>query len=380
MNSNYIIPSPVVDKKEEESLKKLTEKYEKMLEPSIVKKGALAVGNKAKLLIPQKVKDAGGQLVENITDKELYANVIKTVGSAFGTLEKMAAKYTLSRSNILKQINKKQKDYTISSIQEISLLRSYDISRAVELSKDINIAVALTEGGLFGLGGFGALPFNIALSMFLYFRAVQNVAVYYGYDVKDNPDELEIASEVFANALSPSNNDANEMGNIIGKVMIVAEFDGLKGMANKTWAEWAAEGGVALFICQLRALANKAAKNALEKAGKKGLEEGVFVRVLTRIGESVTKEVSAKVVPYVAGAVIGAAFDTVQMNKVLTYANIFYQKRFILEKQMRINELLGINEEINYVDYVDADYEEIVDEEEIIEDITEEDKVFEAEE
>ena len=355
----FNIPFPIVDHKEEESLKKLTEKYEKMLEPSIVKKGTTFVGDKAKKLIPAKVIDASGKLINNISEKELYANVIKTVGSAFGTIQKIAAKYTLSRTIILRKINKKQKENPLSSLQEVTLLRSYDIAKTIDLSNNINIAAAFTEGGLFGLGGFGVLPFNIAVSMFLFFRAVQNVALYYGYDIKENPDELEIASEVFANALSPSNNDANEMGNIIGKVMVIAEFDGLKGMANKTWSEWAAEGGVALLICQLRALANKAAKEALEKAGKKGLEESVFVRVLTRIGEMLTKEASAKVVPYVAGALIGAAFDTVQMNKIIAYANIFYQKRFILEKEMRINELLGINEAINYVDFTEASIEEI---------------------
>jgi len=357
-NCEFIIPSPIVDYKEEEALKKLTEKYEKLLEPSIVKKGTTFIGDKAKKLIPAKIKDAGGKLVNNISEKELYANVLKTVVSAFGTIEKIAAKYTLSRTFILKKINKKQ-DNPITSFKEVTLLRSYDIARTIDLSNNINIATAFTEGGLFGLGGFGVLPFNIAVSMFLYFRAVQNVALYYGYDIKGNPDELEIASEVFINALSPSNNDANEMGNIIGKVMIIAEFDGLKGMANKSWAEWAAEGGVALLICQLRALANKAAKDALEKVGKKGLEESIFVRVLTKLGESLTKEASAKVLPYVAGAIVGAAFDTVQMNKIITYANIFYQKRFILEKEMRINELLGINEAFNYVDYTEASYEEI---------------------
>ena len=48
--------------------------------------------------------------------------------------------------------------------------------------------------------------------------------------------------------------------------------------------------------------------------------------------------------------------DTAQMNKVLEYADIFYSKRFLLEKEERINELIrkgnnGDNIEIQNVDY-----------------------------
>ena len=38
-------------------------------------------------------------------------------------------------------------------------------------------------------------------------------------------------------------------------------------------------------------------------------------------------------------AIFGALLDTAQMKKVLEYADIFYQKRFILEKGSRIAEL-----------------------------------------
>ncbi len=36
-------------------------------------------------------------------------------------------------------------------------------------------------------------------------------------------------------------------------------------------------------------------------------------------------------------AVIGGLFDTAQMSRVVNYADIFYQKRFIMEKRMRQN-------------------------------------------
>ncbi len=48
----------------------------------------------------------------------------------------------------------------------------------------------------------------------------------------------------------------------------------------------------------------------------------------------------------VVGAVIGALFDTVQMSTVLEYADVFYHKRFLLEKEVRINLLLEPVDEI----------------------------------
>lgn len=40
MNINYDLPNPIADKKEIHLLEKLTEKYMKMLEPSIITKAA----------------------------------------------------------------------------------------------------------------------------------------------------------------------------------------------------------------------------------------------------------------------------------------------------------------------------------------------------
>lgn len=42
-----------------------------------------------------------------------------------------------------------------------------------------------------------------------------------------------------------------------------------------------------------------------------------------------------KSIPFVSAG-IGAFLDTAQMKRVLEYADIFYQKRFIAEKESRI--------------------------------------------
>ncbi len=104
--------------------------------------------------------------------------------------------------------------------------------------------------------------------------------MFYGYDVKNDSTELVIASEVFTNALSPSTSDANnEATNIIGKIMLMSQAAVVKQTAKKTWTDMAARGGIPLLLAQ--------------------------------------------------------------MKKVLEYADIFYQKRFIVEKESRISNLIG---------------------------------------
>lgn len=114
----------------------------------------------------------------------------------------------------------------------------------------------------------------------------------------------------------------------------------------------AARGGVSLLLTQMRALANKSAQKALEKVGEKGLEESLFKGIFEQIGKKLTKKAIGKTIP-VVGAVIGALFDTAQMNTVIDYANIFYNKRYLLEKEVRINSL--IEEEDDTIIDVNAD-------------------------
>ena len=74
--------------------------------------------------------------------------------------------------------------------------------------------------------------------------------------------------------------------------------------------------------------------------GAKGLENTLFREILEQIGKKISLNSLPKAVP-VASAIAGALIDTAQMNKVLEYADIFYHKRFIYEKQIRIDILLG---------------------------------------
>lgn len=114
----------------------------------------------------------------------------------------------------------------------------------------------------------------------------------------------------------------------------------------------ASRGGIPLLLTQLRALANKSAQKALQNAGAKGLENTIFKEALEQIGRKLTLKSIGKSVP-VASAILGALIDTSQMNKVLEYADIFYQLRFIHEKQTRIDILLGAEEEIIDVEFTE---------------------------
>ena len=165
--------------------------------------------------------------------------------------------------------------------------------------------------------------------------------MFYGYDVKNDSTELVIASEVFTNALSPSTSDANnEATNIIGKIMLMSQAAVVKQTAKKTWTDMAARGGIPLLLAQMRALAHKSAQKALQNVGAKGLENNIFKEAFEQIGRKLTLKAIGKAEP-IASTVTCALIDTAQMKKVLEYADIFYQKRFIVEKESRISNLIG---------------------------------------
>lgn len=336
---NFQVPVPVINQKENEALDILTDRYNKLIEPGIVGK----LGTKAESLIPQNLKIWGCDIASNISEEKLYTQMMKIIGTGFKTIEEQAVKFSISEKQILRQINQCSPNYTITRLDEICLLRSYDIAKLVNKYKTQDIFVAFIEGGVTGVCGFWGLPFNIALSSFLYYRAVQSIAMYYGYDIKNDSAELYIASEVFASALSPINNDIdNEVSTIIVKVMMISEMEVVKQTANKKWADMVARGGICLLLTKMRALAHKAAKKAIEKAGKKGLENILYKDAFEQIGRKLTQENIVRAAP-VFSAVIGALIDTVQMKTVLEFADIFYQKRFIMEKEKRIFELINLD-------------------------------------
>lgn len=348
-STRFFTPSPIVNSREIASLDDLTKCYNKLMKPSKI----AILGQKVGSIVPEDVKEFSAGITKNITAQELYQQSMELIAKSFKVVEEKAAKYSINEKTILKKVNEISPNYKITEIDEICFARSYKLSKIVSCYKMQDSMVAFIEGGVTGAIGFWGLPFNFVLSTFLYFRAVQVIAMIYGYDVRNDIAEMVIASEVFANALSPTKNDINnEMASIIGKVMVMTQASVVKQTAKKTWTDMASRGGIPLLLTQMRALAHKAAQKALQKAGAKGLENSIFKEVFEQIGRKLTLKTVQKSVPVVS-AVLGAVIDTAQMDNVLKYADIFYQKRFILEKEKRIMTIVESKNAIVEVDSVE---------------------------
>ena len=332
----YIIPELILDAKEEKALESLTETYNKMIAPNAVNKAMKKVGEK----IPTVVKDAFSAAGGKISEAEIFVKSMEYLSKSFQKLEEFAAKVTISEKEIIKQANLISQDNQISTLDELCLVRSYELSKIVGKYKYADIIATLAEGAGTGYFGFAGIPFNLVLSTFLYYRAVQSIAMFYGYDVKNDPAELAIASEVFVNGLNPKSSTGSELSGAIAKIMLLTQTTVVEQAAKKGWSAMAKKNGVTLLLTQMRALANAAAKKALEKAGKQGLEKTVFTEVFEQIGKKLTQKSIAKAAPYI-GAFISATIDTAQMVQITQYAEVFYCKRFILEKESRISALNG---------------------------------------
>ncbi len=350
-------PNPILNKKEEDLLKSLTKQYEKFIAPSKISIGFNKVKNNIEKLIPQglkdfnsemldkitesdlikKMKDFNSEMLESIKDSSFIQKVIENATQGFLKFQSLSSIFTLDSEKVTKKLI--DNNCEIESFDDICYLRSYHIARTINKQNYKDLFYASFQGGVTGFFGFPGVPFNIVLSFFLYFRAVQSIALYYGYDIKDDPDELEIASQITFQCLFPQAEEATEnISGIIGKMMFAAELTSLKTALGKTYEEMIKQGGSKLLYVQIRALANKAANKALNNAGQKGLETQVFKNLLEQIGKYLSKEASKKAIP-VIGALISALLDLHTMNKVLKGANMIYHKRFLFEKETRIEYL-----------------------------------------
>ena len=336
----YGAPTPILDDKELKLLDNLKQRYEKKISPGFIQKNIKLLSEKASSLIPLQTKDKISDIGEHITEAELYKEALNVVAKGFQVIELQASKITVSKKSIVESI--KRRDATIETFEDICFARGYVISDIAWKNTAKNLGLALAEGAATGAIGVLGLPFNMVLSIFLYYRAVQSIAMYYGYDTKDNPEELTIASKVLMEALCPTlDKSTKTLSGVLGKMMLITESTVLKDslIRKTTFEQMAKNGGVELLYVQIRALAHKSAQKALQNAGEKQIEKSIFSDMLKQFGKLMGKEATAKAVP-VIGGIIGGLFDVAYMNKILEFANIVYQKRFLVEKETRIEELL----------------------------------------
>lgn len=338
--NDLFVPNPILSEEEEKRLVDLQKKYDKLVEPNALIKTGKKVGTKVARAVPSKVKDIGTNLGETLSATDFYKKAIEYATAGFVQLEQLAAKVTVSEKRAVQKVNKTIMTHDIESLNEICFARANDIAKIVNGYRSSDVLLATLEGAGTGALGFAGLIPNFVASTFLYFRAVQSVAMYYGYDVKNDASEMEIASAVMMSAFDPKTDAANnELTAMIGKFMVFTETTAVKQASKKTWEAMIEHGGLGLLIAQIRALSNSAAKKALQSAGKKGLEQKAFKNILEQLGKKATLKNTSRAMP-VLGAAFGALFDTAQMKKIIDYADIFYSKRFIEEKEVRINSII----------------------------------------
>lgn len=78
-NKGILLPSPIIDAKEDRSLKQLTERYDKLMQPGKMSK----LEDKAAALIPQRVKQVGEAATNEISEKELFKQCMNVVAEGF---------------------------------------------------------------------------------------------------------------------------------------------------------------------------------------------------------------------------------------------------------------------------------------------------------
>ncbi len=325
MNIDFSAQNPIVDEKELKLFDELTYKYRENSGPGVFSKATSRVVE----AVPESIKGYGRNLKNNITKNDIYKKGLAIASDGFQLLEEKTAGYAVSKTEILKQLNLNSQT-KIEKINQACLLRGYDVFNIVNSQKQQNITYAFVEGGATGVLGFGGIPFNLVLSTFLFYKAVQTIATYYGYDVKNDSCELIISGLVFMNAFSEGETE-NETTLLIDKFMALNYENGFKSAED-------GDSFAVTLLNDIKILAIDDIEVNNTQKSRKTLEERSFKEIYEQIGKKLTKLVVGKSIPIFSFAV-GAVFDSIQMEKILDYANTFYCKRFIAEKENRVSSL-----------------------------------------
>lgn len=330
-----IYPKPILDARERALIASLQKDFEDFTKPGFIERNFKKLTSAVGHIVPKFLKKWLSDAQSSMSDWQMIQKTLEMAEKGFHKLTEQASRLTVSKAGVVKKLS--VRGIEISTFEEICLLRSYDVEAVIEDKTYQDILLAALEGAATGAFGFVGLPFSLALSFFLYFRAAQSVALHYGYDVKHDPRELQFAAEVTMQSLDP-NFSGSGLGGMIGKMMLAAEITALKQALGKTYAEMLKRGGSALLYVQIRALANKAAREALAKAGQEGIEAGVFKSLLAQLAKRMPKEVGKKALPLIGG-LIGGLSDAYLMSRILRGAKLIYHKRYLFEKEHRISLL-----------------------------------------
>ena len=330
-----IYPTPILDAREQARIAELQKEFEDFTKPGAIERGFRKLTSAVGRIVPPFLKKLLTNAQASMSDWDMIQKTLEMAEKGFQKLTQQASKMTISKVGVIEKLS--VRGPAISAFEEVCLVRSYDIEAVIEDKTYQDMLVAALEGAATGALGFVGLPFSLALGFFLYFRAAQSVALHYGYDVKHDPRELQFAAEVTMQCLDPSFSGSG-LGGMIGKMMLAAEVTALRQALGKTYGEMVKRGGSALLYVQIRALANKAAREALAKAGQEGIEASVFKSLLAQLAKRMPKEAGKKGLPLI-GALIGGLSDAYLMSRILRGAKLIYHKRYLFEKEHRISLL-----------------------------------------
>ena len=343
-------PQPIVDSREEELFSELKDEYKEFQSPGLLmrqagraKREVAEAGRRAVGWIPGMEKPNKGDLRDHLakaSKEKLVKRALSTAAKGGGKVFQWCAQGTLSRESVLGRLQKNGVE--ADSFKHICAERSYDIAKLVESDWKDRLGAA-TQGFLTGAkGGVTGVAANLALATVLFLRATQRVALHFGYDATGRESEQVIAAEVMLKCLQSGGNSASgTTGGVLEKMALAGEVSALKeALKKKSYEQMARAGSSELLYAKIRATANKAAQKGLERAGKEGFETALVRRLLKDLGKKLPKRAGQRIVP-VVGGVIGGLFDAYQMNQVIHGASLFYHKRFIAEKEERVERLGG---------------------------------------
>jgi hypothetical protein len=308
----------ILDSKEEKALLELDKRYQKFIEPSIMNKGAEQLKIIGDKVIPDQISDYVKKGTSIISEADIWKKVMDMATGGFMVLQGVSAKYSIDDKKILNQM--KNIDSEIDSLEKIYRMRSYDIHKILT-SNDWKIYLPnAAQAGVCGATGIAGLAANIVLGTFIQFRTVQLIAMHYGYDVKNNQDEMDYAGSVLMQIMMKGQVcEGDQYGEMIAKMMAQAELNSLRqALKSKSHKQLIESGGAQLLYVQLRAITNKAAEKAMNGAGVSGIENKALKRILEELSKRMGKQNAAKAIPGLS-AVLSVCIDSYQINKIMKF-------------------------------------------------------------
>ncbi len=164
-------PKPILDAREEALIAALQKEFKAFTKPSVVARGLKKLTNAAGCIIPALVKKAFSDAQSSVSEWEMIQKTLEIAEQGFHKLTEHASRMTVSKPDVVEKLAARGPE--ISAFEEVCLMRSYDIEAVIEDKTYRDMLLAALEGAATGAFGFIGLPFNLALSFFLYFRAAQ---------------------------------------------------------------------------------------------------------------------------------------------------------------------------------------------------------------